>query len=138
MFFPKFKKIFLILALFFAFSFSAQAGIIEESTAQNMTKYTESFSGSSGLESYSIAYVISLVVKAFLGILGIIFLVLIISAGYNWMTAQGNEEKITKAKDTLKTAIIGLIIIVSAYAITYFVFNALPGGGGGGANITAS
>jgi hypothetical protein len=43
------------------------------------------------------------------------------------MTAGGNEEKVSKAKTTLYRAIIGLIITISAYAITYFVFGALDG-----------
>ncbi|MDO8592851.1 MAG: hypothetical protein Q7R92_03750 [bacterium] len=67
------------------------------------------------------------VVSVFLSLLGIIFLVLIIYAGYNWMTAQGDDEKVTKAKNTLTRAIIGLIIILAAYAITYFVFQSLSG-----------
>ena len=69
-------------------------------------------------------------IKAFLGLLGIIFLVLIIYAGFLWMTAQGDEEKVTKAKDTITRAVIGLVIIILAYSITYFVFSNLPGEGG--------
>lgn len=80
------------------------------------------------------ADIIQVVISAFLGLLGIIFLVLIIFAGYNWMTAGGDEEKVAKAKETLSRAIIGLIIIIAAYAITYFVFTNLPGGGAGGGN----
>ncbi|MDP2708800.1 MAG: hypothetical protein Q8O93_01995 [bacterium] len=82
--------------------------------------------------STGLPFIIQTVISAFLGLLGIIFLILIIYAGYNWMTAQGDEDKVTKAKDTLARAIIGLIIIIAAYSITYFVFNALPGGGGAG------
>ncbi len=75
---------------------------------------------------------VATIIKAFLGLLGVIFVTLIIYAGYGWMTAQGDEEKVKKAKDTLTQAIIGLIIITAAYAITYFVFSNLPGGAGGG------
>ncbi|MBI4779657.1 hypothetical protein HY797_04390 [Candidatus Falkowbacteria bacterium] len=79
----------------------------------------------------TLSLLISQIIKAFLGLLGIIFLILIIYAGYNWMTAQGDEEKVTLAKNTLARAVIGLIIIIAAYSITYFVFSNLPGGGGG-------
>lgn len=72
-----------------------------------------------------LAGIVGVVVKAFLGLLGVIFLVLIIYAGYNWMIARGEEEKVTKAKDTLQRAIIGLIIVIGAYAISYFVINTL-------------
>lgn len=59
--------------------------------------------------------------------LGIIFLVLTIYAGIQWMTAQGNTSHVEKAKSTLVKAIAGLIICLSAYAITYFVINMLQG-----------
>lgn len=77
-----------------------------------------------------LAEIVQYVISAFLGLLGIIFVVLIIYSGYNWMTAAGDEEKVTLAKNTLTRAVIGLIIIVAAYSITYFVFISLPGGGG--------
>ncbi len=69
------------------------------------------------------------IIKSFIGLLGIIFLVLIIYAGYNWMTARGEEEKVNKAITTIQRAVIGLVIIICAYAITYFVFRELPGSG---------
>jgi hypothetical protein len=71
--------------------------------------------------------VVALVIQAFLGLLGIIFVVLIVIAGNKWMNARGNEEKVEEAQETIRRAIIGLIITVSAYAITYFVFSNLPG-----------
>jgi len=37
------------------------------------------------------------------------------------MTAGGEDEKVTKAKDILQAAVIGLVITLSAYSITYFV-----------------
>jgi len=73
---------------------------------------------------------IATIIKAGLGLLGIIFIVLLVLAGFNWMTAAGDEEKVTKAKNTITRAVIGLIIIIAAYAITVFVFKNLPGGGG--------
>lgn len=76
--------------------------------------------------------ILAAVVQAFLGLLGVIFLILIIYGGYTWMTARGEEEKVEKAKDTIRRAIIGLAIIVAAFSITYFVFANLPGGVGGG------
>jgi hypothetical protein len=65
--------------------------------------------------------IISTIINVVLGFLGVIFLFLIIYAGFMWMTARGNEQQLDKAKDTLTAAIIGLIIIASAYAISYFV-----------------
>ncbi len=67
------------------------------------------------------SFILGTVVSAFLGLLGVIFMVLIIYAGYNWMTAEGEEEKVKKAKDTIRQAIIGLVLIIAAYAIWAFV-----------------
>lgn len=61
------------------------------------------------------------IIKIVLGLLGTIFLVLTIYAGVLWMTAAGNEEQVTKSLGILKTSVIGLVIILAAYSITYFV-----------------
>jgi di/tricarboxylate transporter len=62
-----------------------------------------------------------LIIKVFLGFLGIIFLVLIISAGFKYMTSAGNEEKIKEALDQIKAGVIGLIIILVSYAVTSYL-----------------
>ncbi len=66
-------------------------------------------------------------IGAFLSLFGIIFLILMIYGGYRWMMASGREEEVQKAKDTIKAAIIGLIIVLSAYTITYFISRSLEG-----------
>ncbi len=71
------------------------------------------------------------IIGIFLSFLGVIFLILMLHAGYNWMTAAGDEEKITKAKDTIRAAIIGLIIIVAAYALSIFVIESIWGSASG-------
>ena len=78
-----------------------------------------------GTTDASLAGIVGIVIQAFLGLLGVIFLSYLLYAGYNWMTAQGDEEKVTKAKDTLTRAVIGLIITISAYAISFWVFDKL-------------
>lgn len=77
--------------------------------------------------NFLISDVASTVVKAFLGLMGIIFLIMILIGGFNWMTAAGDSAKVDKAKATLVRGLIGLIIIVTAYIITAFVFRALGG-----------
>lgn len=75
--------------------------------------------------SGDLAGTVATVIKAILALVGTVFLVLTIYAGIMWMTAQGNEERVTKAQDIIKASVIGLIIIMSAYAITYFVTSKL-------------
>jgi len=65
------------------------------------------------------------IINIALGAIGTIVVILFIVSGFIWMTAAGNEEKITKAKRILTNAIIGTIIVVMAYAISYFVINQL-------------
>ena len=60
-----------------------------------------------------------------LGLLGIIMVGLILYAGFLYMTAVGNDEQITTAKKYITNAIIGLVIILSAFAIVQFVFKSL-------------
>ena len=78
-----------------------------------------------GADQYKLSQIIGIVIQAFLGLLGVLFLVYLLYAGYHWMTAQGDEEKVTKAKDTIQRAVIGLIVTIGAYAITYFVIQKL-------------
>ncbi|MDO8592854.1 MAG: hypothetical protein Q7R92_03765 [bacterium] len=77
------------------------------------------------VDKIGLSNVIGAVVQGALGLIGTIFLILMLYAGYNWMTARGEEEKVTKAKDTLTRAIIGIIIVIGSYAIWAFIFSAL-------------
>lgn len=61
------------------------------------------------------------IVSTVLGLLGVIFVILVIYAGILWMTAGGEESKVEKAQGILKNAIIGLIVTVSVYAIYQLV-----------------
>jgi len=61
------------------------------------------------------------IINIVLGLLGIISVVIIVYAGFRWMTSAGNEEAIGSAKKTLIAAVIGLVIILSAYIIANFV-----------------
>jgi len=61
------------------------------------------------------------VIKVFLGFLGIIFVALIVIAGFKYMTSQGNEEKISEAMSQIRTGVIGLIIIMASYALASYM-----------------
>lgn len=78
-----------------------------------------------------LASIISILIKSVLSFLGVIFLVLTIKAGFKWMMSEGNEDEIKKAKGSLTNAVIGLVIVLAAYAITYTVFTYMPFGGSG-------
>ncbi|MFA5318135.1 MAG: hypothetical protein WC323_01525, partial [Patescibacteria group bacterium] len=74
---------------------------------------------------------IARIINVFLGLLGIILLGLIIYGGWMYMTSEGDADKVNKAKAILKNAAIGLLIILSAFAIVTFILRIFFGGGGG-------
>lgn len=64
-------------------------------------------------------------IKWALGFLGLVAVIFITIGGYMYMTSGGNEEKVEKAKQYLKNALIGLIIVLLSWAIAYFTFNTI-------------
>jgi hypothetical protein len=88
----------------------------------------EETAGAAGLPKTSITSIVGNIIRALMGALGLIFFILVIYGGIMWMTAAGNEEKIKKAKTLLTSAVIGLLIVLSAYAITSYVVDVLVGG----------
>jgi len=81
--------------------------------------------GNLQLGSKSLQATAGSIINVALGILGVIVVVLILAGGFLWMTAAGSEEKISKAKGLIFGGVIGLAIILSAYAIAQFVISSL-------------
>jgi amino acid transporter len=98
------------------------------SELESMTKTTKD---AANLGDITIGQMAAQIIQVALGFLAIIFLILIIFAGFRWMTASGNEEQVKKATKTITAAVIGLVVVLAAYTITYFIFNQLPFTGGG-------
>jgi hypothetical protein len=63
------------------------------------------------------------IVKYLMTFLGIIATIVILWGGFQWLTAGGNEDKVAGAKKTLIAGIIGLIIIIAAFAIVQLIVN---------------
>ncbi len=83
------------------------------------------FGDSVGYGDATLPQVVGNIVTIVLSLLGLVAVVLIIIAGFQWMTSAGNEEKVKNAKKLMGSALIGLIIIVLAYAIATFVVDRL-------------
>ena len=73
----------------------------------------------------SLEEIVGAVITTVLGVFGVIYFIFIIVAGIWWQSARGEREKVEKAKELLKESTIGLAIILGAYALTYFIVNAL-------------
>lgn len=65
------------------------------------------------------------IVRIIVGFLGIITVLIILAGGLKWMTSGGNEEKIGEAKKLIASGVIGLVIVLAAYAIANFVVSSL-------------
>jgi lysylphosphatidylglycerol synthetase-like protein (DUF2156 family) len=78
-------------------------------------------------EASSLGNVVGNLLNALLGLLGIVLVVFLVYGGIKYMTAQGVEKQVIEAKQIMLNAVIGLVIVVSAYAISTFVINVLSG-----------
>lgn len=88
-------------------------------TGLNTTANVAGFNTAGG--SQDLAGRIGAIVGIILSFVGVIFLILMIYGGFLWMTAGGESDKIKKAQSLITNALIGLVIIAAAYAITSFV-----------------
>ncbi len=85
------------------------------------------FGDSTGLGQSDLQEAIGSLIRVALGFLGVVAVVIILLGGFKWMTAGGNDEKVGEAKRLIVAGIIGLAIILSAYAIASFVISSIVG-----------
>lgn len=78
-----------------------------------------------GLLEMDLRLLIARIVQIILGFLGIIAVLIIMYAGFIWMTAAGDAAKVDKAKRILRNALIGIIIILASWTIVAFVIRSL-------------
>lgn len=119
------KNFFLALVLIslLSFTFLMSVGIAKADMWDGMAIQMGALAEKSGYSPdgapiASIEGIVASIIQYLLSFLGVIFIILIIYSGFLWMTASGDSEKITKAKDILISAVIGIIIVLSAYMIT--------------------
>ena len=73
------------------------------------------------LKGQTLPQIVGSVINAFVSILGVILVSLMVYAGYMWMTAAGDPEKVKKAQGIIKMATMGIIITLAAWAIASYV-----------------
>lgn len=88
----------------------------------------------SGLQGGDIRVTIANIIRVAMGLLGIVAVVIVLIGGFYWMTAGGDEGRVETGKKWIFSGIIGLAIILSAYALTSFVINNLLAATGGEAD----
>ena len=117
------KNIFIGLVLSLVFFLLTFPGVTN--AQRDLLKETNDMLGNTvsetGIPQDDVSTRLGEVIKVALTAVGSVFFLLMIYAGFLWMTARGDEEPISKAKDIIKAAIIGLVITVAAYSITAFI-----------------
>lgn len=88
-----------------------------------------------GMSDASIGTIIGNLINIVLGVLGFVLVIMIIYSGILWMTSSGEDEKVKEAKARLLNSIIGLAIVLAAWAISNFVVDSLSGAVDGGGTI---
>ena len=128
-----FKKIIPVVILIIVVSLFLTNTVLAGPITEGVTNFGSNIFGKQPKSPLEIA---ALIIRVILTFLGIIFLCLTLYGGFLYMTSQGKEDQIKKAKDTIIAAIIGLVIVLSSYAITTFVVSVVvnatnaPGGSG--------
>lgn len=107
------------------FSHTANAQALTKDELFGGTQTGEEFASTAGLGSGNLMDTITSIIRIALGFLGIIAVVIILLGGFKWMASGGNEDKVKKAKQLIYSGIIGLVIVLSAYAIASFVIDQL-------------
>jgi len=122
------KKLFATLAL--ALCFLPTVAFAQDFTTQ-IQKTGDAVYGAS-VGNQDLATVIGRILSVLLSAIGVVLLVIIIYAGFLWMTAGGNPESVKKAKSMLINAIVGVVILAASFAITQFVVSSLQSQGTAG------
>ena len=96
------------------YDFATQSGL---NTTATQAGYSDA------LKALSPSNLTSRAISIILSIIGLIFIGLMIYGGITWMTAEGNEQKVEKAKQVIIGSIVGLIIVLAAYAASNFIIS---------------
>lgn len=72
-----------------------------------------------------IGVIVGRIIEASFGILGLVFLIIVVYAGFLWATSAGDPKKVGKARGMIINGVIGLAIAISAYSITRFVVDGI-------------
>jgi hypothetical protein len=136
--FHTYKKQFLLGALLvgvlFVFSLWLPQSVFAQGAAQDVLSAPQTADASLGLAEVGetvnlgqidLRTIIARIIQVVFGVLGMVLLVIILYAGWLWMTSQGDEEKIMEAKNIIKNATIGLAIMLMAFSITTFIIRLL-------------
>lgn len=117
--------IFLSILLCLTLASSAQAAFLNQAKQADYNDTINNVSSSTYDKNITINDIAANVIQIVLGVLGVVFMILIFIAGGSWMLANGNEERVQKSKRTIRHLLIGLVLVLGAYVITYTLSSVL-------------
>lgn len=122
------KKIVLIVTLLLIGTFSvyfcqsAQANLLKPDAITNLENNTQNIASQAEYqvsEDQPLEVFLGRMIRIALSIVGMIFIIFMFLAGNDWMQAAGNEEKVKHAKARIQSLLIGLVIILISFALSY-------------------
>jgi hypothetical protein len=123
------KRFAISLSVFFQVFFFSSLPVFaaDDPTSLLTGGLNDAAAGAGYNQSLSLPDIIGRLIAAVLGAVGIILVIRVIQAGILYMTANGEPAKTATAKKMISEAIVGIIIIIAAYALTDFVITQLAG-----------
>lgn len=115
------KKIITLLLSAFILVCSGLPVLAEDMIGTDRAKMVAGSAGYANLSDTVFPNTVGVIINTVLTFVGMLFLVFMIYAGYLWMTARGEDDQVKKATTIIKNSVIGLIILLSAYAISNFI-----------------
>lgn len=103
-------------------SFSvATAPALAQISAENTGLVDTARQAGYGETAVGLPDVIGRIINILIGLIGLILFLFILYGGIMWMIAQGDPTKVTKAQGIIYNAVIGVLVVLAAYAITNFI-----------------
>lgn len=96
-----------------------------DSPASLMTKGLSDSNTTAGYTALPIPLLVGRMIGLVIGLIGMVFVVKMVQAGILYMTAAGDGKKVDEAKKIIVQSIIGIVLVIAAYAISSFVINQL-------------
>ena len=118
-------KVFIITAVLVLPVFATQEAYAQSKAGNDALQFLDSAAEKSGLTALSgpnagenaTFKLIGNIINVILGFVGILFFVQLFYAGIRWMTSAGNEEVVKEAKSTVKTAVIGIVVVFLSFVV---------------------
>lgn len=123
------KRIFLILAIaisFFGFALSSTS-TVQAASKNDVCDGVGAASGSNGCTPTDgvtdINKLIKTAIRIFQSVVGLIALIMMVTAGLRFVTSSGDSGKVTSARNTLLYASVGIVVVALAEVIVQFALN---------------